>query len=84
MGDLDGKNYILTYKEDSDYFNKRYQDSHKEIYGQRKVIVESDFLKQDKRIELIFSPTPCASHINNIVAPRLLSIDGAYPGSGLS
>ena len=84
MGDLDGKNYILTYKEDSDYFNKRYQDSHKEIYGQRKVIVESDFLKQDKRIELIFSPTPCASHINNIVAPRLLSIDGAYPGSGAS
>lgn len=84
MGALDGRSYTFVYTQDSDYFNAKYQDKWKEIYGQNLINVDNDFIKTDKKIELGFSPTPSASFQNDIVAPRFLSIDGGYPGSGSS
>jgi hypothetical protein len=85
MGDLDAKSYLLTFKQDQDYFNKQYQDKWKEVYGQHLTNVQNDFIKTDKKIEVIFSPTPGVSfQCPGIVAPRMLSIEGGYPGTGMS
>jgi hypothetical protein len=85
MGDLDARSYTLTFKPDQDYFNKQYQDKWKEIYGQHLTNVRNDFVKTDKKIEVIFSPSPGVSfQCAGLVAPRLLSIEGAYPGTGMA
>jgi hypothetical protein len=59
MGELTAREFQFTYKEDSDYWNAdRYKKKYNEIYGQRKYVVDNDFEKDTKKIELIFSPTP--------------------------
>lgn len=82
MGALDGRSYLFKYAEDKDYFNQRYQDKWKETYGQQLIKIDNDFIKTDKTIQLGFSPTPGVAFQTDIVAPRFLSIDGAYPGTG--
>lgn len=84
MNALDAKKYSFSYKSDKDYFNADYEDKFKEVYGYRKVDVDNDFVKSEKKIDLIFSPTPGASFQTNIVAPRFLTIEGGYPGTGTS
>jgi len=54
---LDAKQYLFTYKPDTDYFNERYTKSWQEVYGQRICDVETDFANQIKKTEIGFSPT---------------------------
>jgi hypothetical protein len=76
MGELDAKKYTWTYKSDEDYYNKKYFDQYKEVYGTQHVNVESDFNTSEKRTEIIFSATPIADGDgNNKVFPRLFQLD---------
>lgn len=82
MGELDVKRYIFTYKSDKDFYNKLYEDEFKEVYGTETIDVETDFVKGEKKIELIFSATPSASPADvttsgglDQVVPRLFSMD---------
>ena len=59
MGELTAREFLFTYKEDSDYWNAdKYKKIYNEIYGQRNYVVDNDFEKDTKKIELIFSPSP--------------------------
>jgi hypothetical protein len=58
MGLLSAKVYDYKYKEDSDYYNERYQTSYQRTYGNRRYEVDNDFLNDIKDVEVIFSPTP--------------------------
>ena len=55
---LTANEYEYTYKEDSDYYNERYQDTHGHAYGRARVDVDNDFLNNTNTTEVIFSPTP--------------------------
>src|SRR5690606_31718236 len=88
MGDLDAKRYVFTYASDQDYYNKLYQDEFKEVYGTQTVNINSDFVQNEKRIELVFAATPIASAADvttngqnvDLVMPRLYAdIDDAKP-----
>lgn len=61
MGALDARQYIFTYKEDKDFLNDLYKKNTGEVYGQKKITVDNDFLTSVKKEELIFSPTPLDS-----------------------
>lgn len=71
------KKYSFTYKADSDYFNTLYTNDYKEIYGQ---YTETDSLGSvdEKKIELIFSPTPVVNYGNtDRITPEIYkSTDG--------
>jgi hypothetical protein len=58
LSDLNFKNLVLTYKEDSDDANKTYKDATKEIFGQITTTFDTEWLKNTERIESPFSPTP--------------------------
>jgi hypothetical protein len=64
MGDLEANPYIFTYKEGEDFYNKEYKQSTTKIYGERVVRVDNDFVKQEKKIEITFSPTMLLSSGN--------------------
>lgn len=61
MGALDANPYTFTYKADEDYYNKLYQDEYTRIYGDEKYYINNDFIKNEKKIEVIFSPTVLAN-----------------------
>lgn len=76
MAALDAKTYKFTYAEDDDYYNTLYKLSHNETFGTRVWDVQNDFLKNQKKIELIFAPTPCVNFKNsNRVTPAIYSQD---------
>ncbi len=76
MGELDWNKISFYYKQDQDYYNKRYLDKYKEVYGSEVQDVENDFVKKEKKIEVVFSATPIAgTSVNDIVAPRYLNMD---------
>lgn len=75
MGALDWRKYIFKYKEDKDYYNTLYNDSHQLDYGEREVVVDNDFIKGTKSTELIFSPTPSVGSItSDRVIPRIIKV----------
>jgi len=76
MGALDSKDYLYTYKQDKDYYNKLYQDTWSEIYGQEKYEITNDFLKNEFKTELIFSPTcSVGQNYNQKVLPTIKLYD---------
>jgi len=58
LGLLSARVYNYKYKEDSDYYNERYQTARLEPYGTRRYEVDNDFLNNEKDVEVVFSPTP--------------------------
>ncbi len=76
MGELNTKRFIFTYKADEDYYNKKYSDIYGEIYGEKILDVENDFLKGEIKNELIFSPTPLVDTMGtDRIIPKIYDID---------
>lgn len=68
--------YIYTYKQDSDYYNKKYEASWLDIYGSRNVYLDNDFNKSEHKTELIFSPTPMVGQLDNSrVVSTIIDVD---------
>ena len=64
IGALDASTYLFEDKEDKDLSNKVNQDLFEEPYGRQKIDINNDFIKNERKVTSIFSPTP------------LISIDG--------
>lgn len=78
MGDLDALNYVWKYKDDKDYYNDLYQKQYIDNYGLKRKGITNDFLKNEKKTELIFSPTPLVSNSsNNIICPHIYQKDSS-------
>ena len=61
------KKYIYKYKDDGDFWNKNYQDSIRYGYGEYQITTDTDFNKDEQKLELIFSPTPLVGRRGNPV-----------------
>jgi len=57
MGELDFRQFLWTYKPDGDVANQTYTSRWQEAYGQYLQNIENDFVTNQQKIELIFSPT---------------------------
>jgi len=62
LQEIDAKTYFFHKTPDNDYYNKLYTISNKEIYGERKIEVENDYVTSTKEIVPIFSPTILLSY----------------------
>ena len=76
MGELDAKQFKYKYKQGGDYYNKAYQDSWQEVYGEVTFEAENEFVTGDKTTELIFSPTPLVGNtLNDLIIPKIYKND---------
>lgn len=74
---MDFKTFIYKYKDDTDYFNKTYQDTYLKSYGQKTLNITNDFTKAENKTEVIFSPTPVVDNGNNdLIIPKIFQYDG--------
>lgn len=68
------KQILFTYKKDTDYYNDDYTTrSEGEIYSEKLIDLNNDFVTDKKKIEVIFAPTPSTllKGSNEIVIPKL-------------
>lgn len=52
------KRLFISYKADKDFYNTNYTDSTNTIYGQYTYNFDNEWIEGEKKIEVIFSPTP--------------------------
>lgn len=77
MGDLDFKTFKYSYKEDKDYYNKKYFEDNLIQYGNREIEIENEFLKSTNETKVMFSPTPLvASNGDDKIIPKIFEFDG--------
>ena len=70
----------LTYKQDKDYYNTNYFDKTNTIYGEHVEYINNEWVDGEKKIEVIFSPSPTdkvlGSDINTgIYLPKIIKRD---------
>ena len=84
IGELDFLRYELEYKEDSDYYNDKYQKDYKESFGKHIEYVDNDFITQTKDVSVIYSGTPIiGNYKNGLVIPSIYKIEsGAIKPTG--
>ena len=58
LSNIQDRTNLFTYKPDKDYYNAKYTEYNNQVFGEYKYDVDNDFLSGDKKIEVIFSPTP--------------------------
>ena len=76
MGELNTKRFVFTYKKDEDYYNSQYFDEYQEVYGEKILDVENDFLKGEIKNEVIFSPTPLVDTLGiDRIIPKIYDVD---------
>jgi hypothetical protein len=80
LPDVTNKRLLLSYKQDNDIYNQTYQSATGDIYGQQQYVVANQFVKDEKKIEAIFSPTPLVLNKFNNVVP---SIDASAPKNNI-
>jgi len=61
LGLLTGNEFIYTYAEDDDLYNKKYQNGFGHVYGRAKAAVDNDFQLGTNETEIVFSATPMAN-----------------------
>jgi hypothetical protein len=61
MGELDAGKYLFTYAEGDDDDNKTYKQDYDRTYGDRQIVINNDFVKEEKKIEIGFQPTTMIS-----------------------
>ena len=76
MGALNFKEYLFTYKQDKDYYNKLYFDTWEEVYGQDDFRLVNEFVTNEYKTEVIFSPTPSVGqNWYDRVLPTIIKFD---------
>lgn len=76
MGDLNFKTLKYSYKEDSDFYNKKYISNYLSGYGNRSIEISNDFLTNTNELKLMFSATPLAAPSgDDRVIPKIWDVD---------
>ncbi len=77
LSELQSKIIRFSDKDDKDYLNTRYKDLQNQTYGQYLHEVDNDFVKGQKEITTVFSPTP-NDNINGdeeFIIPQIYKLD---------
>lgn len=80
LPELTKKKLTFSYKQDSDSTNKTYFEQVNEVYGQVSFTFDNEYIKDEERKELIFSPTPILKTSFGAYVPAL---SGASPNTNI-
>lgn len=85
MGLLDFRVFEMSYKSDTDEFNKKYEDVYRESFSAVKFNINNDFVRESKVVELGFSATPSADapDVNDRIIPKIRPEDPSTGSANL-
>tara|TARA_R110000803_G_scaffold37657_3_gene81252 strand:- start:1331 stop:4264 length:2934 start_codon:yes stop_codon:yes gene_type:complete len=68
--------YNYSYKKDSDYYNKLYEETWLRTYGNREIDIINDFNSSEYSQKIMFSPTPSVGTVaHDRVVPTIIGVD---------
>lgn len=74
LAETQNRQTTFKYKDDKDFYNEDYKNNKAGIsYGEYRYFMDNDFIKGEKKIELIFSPTPIVNVVGStqLVIPKI-------------
>lgn len=83
IAEAQNKKLLFTYKEDKDKLNIDYKTDWNQIYGQYEYEIDNDFITGEKKIDVIFHPTPIVdigwltNQTSNFIIPQILPNDAS-------
>jgi hypothetical protein len=80
LPDITSKRLALSYKADTDPFNEAYVDNTSEVYGQIEYTFDNEFVKNDERKEIVFTPAP---FVRTSFGALVNAVNGAEPKTGM-
>lgn len=78
LAETQNRQTTFKYKDDKDYYNEAYRDSAGGVsYGEYRYFFENEFITGEKKVEIIFSPTPVVLVPNSqqLVIPKIGKLD---------
>jgi len=77
LSETQNRSALFTYKKDEDFWNLDYFGKLKRYYGDIRYTLENEFLKAEKKVETIFSPTPLTllQGSQKIVIPTIFKVN---------
>ena len=81
LGETQNKKTFWKYKEDKDFYNEDYKNTKAGVsYGEYQYFLDNDFISGEKKIEVIFSPTPLVPILNgnnetSLIIPKIGKIN---------
>ena len=82
MSELQNKTFRFTYKNDTDFYNDDYTKNSQEVFGQRIIEVDNDFVNDEKVVETVFASTPTINLPNSPTAQFVLPVIGKKENDG--
>jgi hypothetical protein len=68
--------YNYSYKSDSDYYNKLYEDTWQKVYANREIDIDNDFNNDSYSQNVMFSPTTSVGDIvHDRIIPTIIGVD---------
>lgn len=76
INQLSAKEYLLTWKQDKDYWCTLYEANNKQIYGQTRIVSDTDIISNVEKVESIFSPGVLVRFQNSsVVCPSIYKVE---------
>ena len=77
ISEQQNKTIKFSYKPDKDYYNTNYTDKTNAVYGECVENIDNDWIDNEKKIEVIFSPTPSSKVFGSldIYTPKIVKRD---------
>ena len=80
LPELQNKEILFSYTPDEDKYNEDYTKRTNDIYGEKRIIFDNQFVKGEKKIQSPFSPTPLIKNrISNTYSAIVPAIKGSEP-----
>ena len=74
LAETQNRQTTFKYKDDKDFYNEDYRNNRAGVsYGEYRYFMDNDFIKGEKKVELIFSPTPIVNVLGSsqLVIPKI-------------
>lgn len=74
LAETQNRQTTFKYKDDKDFYNEAYKSESGGVsYGEYRYFMDNDFIKGEKKVELIFSPTPIVNVVGStqLIIPKI-------------
>jgi hypothetical protein len=75
LSDLSAKEYRLAFDDDSDYWSQQYKTKFNEGYGEKRQLIDNDFVLDTKTIKVVFAPPVMREEITGRVMIHMYKVE---------
>lgn len=75
LSELSAKEYRLMFDDDSDYWSQSYKTKFNEGYGEKREVIQNDFVTETKSVKVVFAPPVMREEVAGRVMVHLYKVE---------